>query len=255
MHKEYARFVVDWVPGAGTALARFGRHWTGWCADLGRPAAQDGRLAALRTQAHSDRVLGLRGLHAPLTPVFELRAGTNVRTLSDALAEVANTVPPVMMAPARPMVFEGRVELRPSGPSEEVGQLLAELSTVLARFAGRIGTPSSTRFAIPLSAVIGQIRGYALAEALAPWLSDMRWDAADLGEIALKGAPVRGGWRVIERFRLTGPERCDCGGHPLACEGTPLLYHRVLDEAEGSYTPEQTHDQMHDQSPDGLTAG
>ena len=73
MMDDYRRLAVFWAPEAGSALARWGAGWFGWCADAGwpRPRCHIKGLAVEELTVAPRRY----GLHATLKAPFGLAEG------------------------------------------------------------------------------------------------------------------------------------------------------------------------------------
>lgn len=247
MFGVFERYAVCWVPASSDPLARFGAHWTGWCADRGeyRPRFDGGSLgfdpAGITTRIRR------HGFHGIIRAPFALRPGASIFALERALEGIAEESVRLRLPGLRLGVVGGRVSLIPRDPVRAVSELISGVAQATARLtrgeAVRAPPESSRRgarndhvvqlvaadphrFHAPLTDPLPLGVAFDVAERLRPVLDPILAEPRLLDAIALVGDP--GGdrpFRLLQRYELRlHPARratrvLPCRGpHVLECE-------------------------------------
>jgi len=233
MPGAYHRFAVCWHPPADTALAEFGRAWTGWCAERGEIARPwRGWPVEIR---QGGPAYGLLGLTAMLRAPFALAVRRSHWALERLLDEIAVDARIVRLPRLGFDVTDGRLHLRTAAAAPDVDRLAGRIATGVrlmqsvpgpVRLAPRRPVPGGAgpasaprRLTIPLTGRIGADRAQALQDDLAPVLEPVLAERHVLADLALMGDPGFGRpWRLLERYRLGAGRGMPAGS--LACYGT-----------------------------------
>lgn len=225
MHSEYERYAIHWVPQHGTALARFGSGWTGWCADSGGVDSDpDIRQLAQRQR----RVLGplaLHGIHANLAAPFVLARGASLWRVHHKLEDLAYRTPPIDLPAMEVTVHDGHVALALTGPSPEVHSLRSRIAGVIRAFADKTPCTGGTQtrrtsptgrqsrasashdptaaFEVALTDRLDPAEAQQIVADIAPILQPILRQPQVLSDLALLGDPGEGRpWRLLERYAL-----------------------------------------------------
>ena len=249
---EFTRYAIWWVPRSGTALARFGAEWTGWCAETGVAGARRALAALSRPRAGVPGAARLTGLHATLRPAFRPAPGRSRWALEGALAELAARTGPVRLPRLRLGVEDGRVVVAPMRPDEGVTRLVTAVAEAMRPFgvapsfaavagrgsvaagglvlpdrpAGAAFAPAApVRFRLALTDRLDAAEALSIVAELTPTLAPVLVRSQCVAALALVGDPGRGRpWRLLERFALDGeaaqrgprlPAAMDCCGPRL----------------------------------------
>lgn len=218
---DYHRYLIAWVPQAGTPLARFGVDWTGRCADDLEPGHAWRRNSAIgMTGRHWD--IAMRGLHGTLSKPFQLAPGRSRWRLDDALRAAARTMPALALPGFELDVVDGRVALVPRhfcGAAERLQDRVADVVHLVATQAGgaavdttgfglipagvAAGAPQIPRFALPLTDRLPPQEARRSLSLLRPRIAGMITQVHMLDDLALLGDTGPGRrWRLLERYRL-----------------------------------------------------
>lgn len=247
MSSDYQRYMIAWIPQVGSPLAKFGKDWTGWCADdLDTAPAwpRDNRLG-LSGQRWE---IALRGLHATLSRPFKLAPGRSRWRLDDALSAAAKTIPALAVPGFELQVVDGQVVLVPRHFLDAIERLQDRVADVVHLVATRpghktkdptglgpipaglgSGAPAIPRFVVPLTDRIDGSGARDVAAMLRPRIAGLISPVHMLDDLALLGdTGRRRRWRLLERYRLAerSLENVEKGPEPLQCPDArelPLL--------------------------------
>lgn len=236
---DYRGYAIWWVPRVGSALARFGADWTGWCADRGVTTPTPALAAMSRPRAGVPGALARYGLHATVGPAFRLAEGHSAWALEDALAAVAERTLAIRMPRFEPTVLDGRVVLVPARPDEAVTRLVTDVAEAIRAFrvpvrpaavgagggialpgrreggaaggtdggadGGAVAMPALDRFHIRLSDRLELGTAHEVVAELEAMLAPVLERSQVLTDLALVGDPGGGRpWRLLDRYELTG---------------------------------------------------
>lgn len=232
----YTRYAIWWVPHPGSALARFGAAWTGWCADRGLTSKATARAALSRGWPGVPGGVARQGLHANVKSPFRLAEGRGIWALESALEALADRVTAVRLPRLALTVFDGRVVLAPTRPEEGVSRLMRAVAEAVrpvqvrppypgfgrgcelalegvavpgTRDWGACAMPTLERFHVPLTDRLTLGTAYEVVAELEPTLGEVLGRRQLLADLALVGDPGGGRpWRVIARYPL------QCGAAP-----------------------------------------
>lgn len=220
---HYASYAIWWVPRTGTALARFGAEWTGWCADRGIVTATPVPGAVISRPGGVPGSVGRFGLHGTIKSAFCLVPGRSRWALEDALADLAERTAPIRLPPFELTVFDGRVVLAPSRPEPALTGLLATVARAISGFhvppshapqkalphnsRRRQGwsAPALERFHLPLTDGLDLGTAYQVVASLQAPLARALSRRQSIADLALVGDPGEGRpWRLLQRYALWG---------------------------------------------------
>ena len=220
MHGGYARYSVDWVPTAGSALAEFGYRWCGWCAERGSAAGQAEVPGVFGREVPGQ--MAMHGLHLPLSGPITLPTGRSIWALEQAVEEVAGRVPVLGGMRLELGRVDRRVALCPVDGDHRAGQLSVVVGTALSAF---LGEASGTLAALPLTDAIDDDLAGRVERALAPRLSRILEHSFRITELALMGDPGDGRpWRLLDRYPLALSASNERGAPSgMGCSGPRLI--------------------------------
>ncbi len=248
MDSDYVNFAIYWVPQPGSALARFGAAWTGWCAEGGEEPGFDETLEVQEVAKGRDGVPGSiarHGLHANVKSPFSLTPEHSIWSLHEALDSLAQTNAAIKLSHLEVTVFDGQVVLALSRPNPEVIGLLRAVASVVdpclekpvyaenhsssvpqppLRDWGSIDMPVIERFHIPLTDRLELGMAYEVVAELRPLVDPILSADVVLSDLALVGDPGEGRpWRLLERYELSAAPAST--GDPLGmnCSGPRLI--------------------------------
>lgn len=232
MPESYTRFAISWVPVPGTALARFGAAWTGWCAVSGHAMATEPLWHDLRASAGVGRFPGAHGLHAPLVGPFTLREGVSRWALEDMLAETASCLPSSRLAPPVLKVVDDRVMFIPGTPDRALDDMVHKLQQVVLPLADRVTGPMPVEFAIPITGIVGPGLGRRVVATLSGALDGIVGNTPMTTSFSLMGsADASRTWGMIERYVPSGHgDGVHQGPETMACQGPDLLAPGIVTE-------------------------
>lgn len=205
MEREYERFSVAWIPVPGTALADFGKAWTGWCSVSGQrtPASKD--WEPLKEAARVGRFPGQRGLHAPLTRPFALSDEVSRWALEAVLEEFASGRPSEYISNPVVRVDNERVVFAPERRSDRLNVMMTDLQEELRPFVKFESGPMPLDFVLPLTGMIGPRVSDSVLMELAPFLDGITDPKPLIASLSLIGQPCEGqAWRMLDRYVLSG---------------------------------------------------
>jgi hypothetical protein len=217
---QYASYAIWWVPRPGTALARFGAEWTGWCADRGIVSATPALDAMARRRPGVPGSIGRFGLHATIKSPFRLMPGRSRWALEDALADLAERTEAIRLPPLELTVFDGHAVLALTRSDAAVARLLDAVAAVVRGFHlppryaaqgaqpgsrdwGACSMPALERFHLPLTDRLALGAAYELVAELEPSLAPLLSGPQLVADLALVGDPGGGRpWRLLQRHAL-----------------------------------------------------
>lgn len=251
MNGAFERYAVYWMPVAGDSLARFGAHWTGWCAERGefRPRFESASLGF--DPGGITPQIRRHGFHGIIRAPFALRPGASIFALEQALETFAEESVRLQLPALRLGVVGGRVSLVPRDPSRAAAELISGVAQATARLTGGDAVPVSPkssghgarsdrvvqlpaadlhRFHAPLTDPLPVGVAFDVAERLCPLLDPILAEPRLLDSIALVGDP--GGdrpFRLLQRYELRlHPARR--ATRVLPCRG-PHFLEREIEQA------------------------
>lgn len=240
MTSDSEDFTICWVPPANGALARFGRRWTGWCAEL---AERQPRLGSpwrgLDLHALAAGV-SLKGLHGVFHGPFRLQHARMIWTLEPALRTLADETRAPVIRGFEIGVVGCRVALVPAVPAPALDDLAHRIRLLARDFepperAAAHGGRSAARapgngslvrpetsFHLPLTDPLQEPSACHVAARLRPLVEPALRQMHSIGELALlvgRGDGMRA--TVEKRFALY--DGTGGAGSTFACCG-PRLY-------------------------------
>ena len=245
MHGQYSSYAIAWIPRTGSALARFGKGWTGWCPEHGSHADPAERVNAGADTPVALGPIAYRGLHAEFAAPFRLPRGRSFWRLDDEVQELARSLSSTVLPRLSVALVDDRVMLVPERRApgiDRIARSVAEVVTAQDEAATPAGMealperPPATpdpAFRIALTGALGKEGGRRLAATLQRHLAPMLAHRQVLDNLALLGDPGEGRpWRLIQRYPLTpgpvragtaGPAGMDCPGlEPMPPLGTVM---------------------------------
>jgi len=246
MYDAFDRYALYWVPSSEDPVARFGRDWTGWCADRGEHAPRRSIPGLAPCAPGLLRETARHGFHGVLVPPFRPVSPRAVWALEQALDHVATVSAPVRLPGLRPAVVEGRVALLPRRVPADLDILLGRARAALyglrerggagaadlaARLCGPFGavTLSGDRFHIPLTDPVAPDTADRLVAALRPAADLVGAQRPAIEEVALMGDPGGGRpLRVLRRYPLLACESEARAGATLETRG-PRVFLALLE--------------------------
>ncbi|MEO1494430.1 MAG: DUF1045 domain-containing protein [Pseudomonadota bacterium] len=219
-------FAVSWIPRPGSALARFGAGWTGWCADRGDAEVSQELRAIAKGRKGVPGSISRHGLHAHIKSPFALDDDSDVASVQEAIASVARTTAPITLPRMEVTVFDGRVVMALAQPDPAVTRLVCAVASVVdphletpayadepdmgvshpaLRDWGSCDMSVIERFHIPLTDRLELGVAYQVVADLRAILDPILTAEVSLADLALVGDPGDGQpWRLLERYQLTG---------------------------------------------------
>lgn len=225
MDREYERYTVAWVPVPGTVLAEFGAAWTGCCTVIGEPVIVRPAWQRLSESAKVSLYPGGLGLRAPLTVPFTLRDGYSQWALESDLEEFAARHCSAHIASPVVRALDDQLFYMPPQPNAHLSRMIPELQDMVAPMVHYEAGPAPSRFAMPLTGVIGPSVLKRLKQELAMHVDGITGTNPLIASISLLGDPGDGqAWKMLHRYPLTGfSDHCADIPDAMAFAGPDLL--------------------------------
>ncbi len=225
---DYTRYAVYFVPPEGP-LSRFGAEWLGWdinrATTVAHPSFEKLDITSITAKPRK------YGFHATLKPPFRIVENHGEEELQAAIADLADTLPPVTLEKLRLSRIGRFIALTPDGNQTGINSLAAacvreidffrspptqtELShrrksglsdrqDELLRDWGYPYVMEEFRFHITLSGKLDDETGTAVQKALQSTIVPLLPTPFIIDQIALVGERQDGRFEVIQRYRLSG---------------------------------------------------
>jgi hypothetical protein len=256
MSDEFEKYAVYWVPKRSDALARFGRSWTGWCADHSERRTRGAFSSFTFDTTAITRHGRIHGFHAAIKSPFRLGAELSSFALEHVLGLLAEESVSFQMPRLRLAVVNECVALVPSQGSPALNDLVARIGDALGQLGApdddnreartsapalpvegagkaapviRFPTADAHRFHMPLTDPIGVTLALEVMEQLHPVLEPILREARQFDDVALMGDPGEGRpLRLLQRYELRAwPLRAASGALP--CRGPHVLVASIND--------------------------
>jgi len=222
MRDECVRFTIAWVPSEDTALGKFGKRWTGWCAEKGArhprfDAVEIGHEAASCIERTSKL-----GLVAIMTSAAALAPQASRWSVEDAIDKVTEDTGPIMLPTLRLALVGSRLAIVPELPTMALERLMGRIQAALvdrleirrdirpvpAHLPGgnagaRIALPQQAEggFHLPLTDPIAPEAAQRIAAKIAPVIFPVLQIRPRIESLALIGEPAKGAAAlVLARF-------------------------------------------------------
>ena len=141
--EQMKRFAIYYAPEPG-AFADAAASWLGWDVQAGRAVAQP-KLALPRPLADATAEPRKYGFHGTIKPPFRLAAGVTPQDLQQAVAQLARSLRPVVLAGLQRVNLEGFLALVPQGDTAELETLAAEVVRALDPYRAPLTAAETAR--------------------------------------------------------------------------------------------------------------